>query len=101
MRRQQDLGAVVDEVLERGDGGADAGVVGDLEVLVERDVEVGADLESWKEVREEEKERGKVREGKKKKIQEGVKKKRRTTALPLSLARSLKRLFFFFFACLI
>ena len=42
--RQQHLGAVVDEVLEGGDRGADAGVVGDLEVLVERDVEVGADL---------------------------------------------------------
>lgn len=44
MRGQEHLGAVVDEVLEGGDRGADAGVVGDLEVLVERDVEVGADL---------------------------------------------------------
>ena len=44
VRRQQDLCAVVDKVLEGGDRGADASVVGDLEVLVERDVEVGADL---------------------------------------------------------
>ena len=38
----EDLGAVLDEVLDGGDGGADAGVVGDLEVLVEGHVEVAA-----------------------------------------------------------
>ena len=43
MGGDEDLGAVLDEVLEGGDGGADAGVVGDLEVRVERDVEVAAD----------------------------------------------------------
>mmetsp|Transcript_11079 Transcript_11079/g.26960 ORF Transcript_11079/g.26960 Transcript_11079/m.26960 type:complete len:493 (+) Transcript_11079:174-1652(+) len=36
------LGAHLDEVLEGGDGGADAGVVGDLHVLVEGHVEVAA-----------------------------------------------------------
>jgi len=39
---EDDLGALADEVLDGGDGGADAGVVGDVLVLVERHVEVGA-----------------------------------------------------------
>lgn len=38
---QQDLGAVLDQQLEGGDGGADAGVVRDLLVLVQRHVQVG------------------------------------------------------------
>ncbi|GJM88961.1 hypothetical protein PR202_ga05548 [Eleusine coracana subsp. coracana] len=39
---EDDLGAVADEVLDGGDGGADAGVIGDVLVVVERHVEVGA-----------------------------------------------------------
>jgi len=38
----EDLGALLREVLEGGDGSADAGVVGDVEVRVQRDVEVAA-----------------------------------------------------------
>lgn len=40
MGGDENLGAVLDEVLERGDGGADAGVVGDLHVGVEGHVEI-------------------------------------------------------------
>lgn len=39
---EDDLGALLEEELDGGDGGADAGVVGDLLGIVERDVEVGA-----------------------------------------------------------
>lgn len=89
VRGQQHLGAVVDEVLERRDRGADAGVVGDLEVLVERDVEVGADL--WRERRKRSGEReGEVREGKIQSVESGARRRCRS--------RSLKRLFFAFFA---
>lgn len=41
MAGEDDLGAVGEEVLDGGDGGADAGVVGDVLVVVERHVEVG------------------------------------------------------------
>ena len=41
MGGDEDLGAVLHEVLEGGDGGADAGVIGDHAVL-EGDVEVAA-----------------------------------------------------------
>ena len=41
MAGEDDLGAVAEEVLDGGDGGADAGVVGDVLVVVERHVEVG------------------------------------------------------------
>lgn len=41
MAREDDFGAVLDEVLDGGNGGADSGVVGDVLVVVERDVEVG------------------------------------------------------------
>lgn len=43
MRGEEDLGAVVEQVLEGGDGRADAGVVRDVELLVEGHVEVSAD----------------------------------------------------------
>jgi hypothetical protein len=39
---EDDLGALLEEELDGGDGGADAGVIGDLLGVVERDVEVGA-----------------------------------------------------------
>lgn len=42
MAGEDDLGTVLDKVLDGGDGGADTGVVGDVLVVVERDVEVGA-----------------------------------------------------------
>ena len=41
MAGEDDLGALLEEVLDGGDGGADAGVVGDVLVVVERHVEVG------------------------------------------------------------
>jgi hypothetical protein len=40
---EDDLGALPEEELDGGDGGTDAGVVGDLLGVVERHVEVGAD----------------------------------------------------------
>ena len=43
MRGDHDTGAGVEQALERGQGGADAAVVGDVAVLVERHVEVGPD----------------------------------------------------------
>ncbi len=43
VRAEDDLGAFVHGPVDRREGGADAGVVGDLVSLVERDVEVGAD----------------------------------------------------------
>jgi len=43
VRGQDDARALVDRVVDRGEGGPDPGVVGDVEVFVERDVEVGAD----------------------------------------------------------
>lgn len=42
VRREQDLGAVLQQVLQRGDGGADARVIRDLQRLVERHVQVRA-----------------------------------------------------------
>ena len=39
---EDDLGALLEEELDGGDGGADAGVIGDLLGVVERDVEVSA-----------------------------------------------------------
>ncbi len=41
---EQHFGAVVCEVLKGGDGSADAGVIGDLQVLVEGNVQVSPDL---------------------------------------------------------
>lgn len=40
MAREDDFGAVLDEVFDGGNGGADSGVVSDVLVVVERDVEV-------------------------------------------------------------
>jgi hypothetical protein len=40
---EDDLGALLEEELDGGHGGADAGIVGDLLGVVERHVEVGAD----------------------------------------------------------
>lgn len=40
MAREDDFGAVFDEVFDGGNGGADSGVVSDVLVVVERDVEV-------------------------------------------------------------
>lgn len=39
---EDDLGALLEEELDGGDGGADAGVIGDLLGIIKRDVEVGA-----------------------------------------------------------
>lgn len=41
VRAQLDPGAVLDEELESGDGGSDAGVIRDVLVLVQRHVQVG------------------------------------------------------------
>lgn len=41
MAGEDDLGAVAEEVLDGGDGGADTGVIGDVLAVVERHVEVG------------------------------------------------------------
>ena len=59
MGGQQDLGALVQQVLQGGDGSADAGVVGDVLLLVQGHVEVrthehalacgysGMDVNTW------------------------------------------------------
>jgi hypothetical protein len=60
VRREQHFGTVVQQVLQGGDGGPDAGVVGDLEVFVKRDVEVGTDLGKRKEERGNEGQRPRV-----------------------------------------
>ena len=43
MAGQDDLGALLHQELDGGDGRADAGVVGDLLAVAQRDVEVGAE----------------------------------------------------------
>ena len=43
VRGEEDLGTIVHEVLEGGDGSADAGVISDVESLVQGDIEIGAD----------------------------------------------------------
>lgn len=40
MTAEDDPCAVLDQVLDRGDGGADAGVVGDFLVIIKRHVEI-------------------------------------------------------------
>jgi len=42
VRGEQDLGPVIQQVLQSGHGGTDTGIVSDVEVLVERHVEIGA-----------------------------------------------------------
>ena len=46
VRARQHLGAVLDQVFDGRDGGADARVVGDVHVAVERDVEIASDEDS-------------------------------------------------------
>jgi len=43
---EEDLGTLLDEVFDGGDGTSDAGVIGDLSLLVEGDVEVSANKNS-------------------------------------------------------
>lgn len=41
MAGEDDSGAILDQVLDGGDGGADPGVIGDVLVVVERHIKVG------------------------------------------------------------
>ena len=43
MGREEDLGTIIKEILEGGDGSTDAGVISNVECLVEGDVEIGTD----------------------------------------------------------